>query len=54
MLPEILGVMDKELSAMLRNEYTKKGVDFHLETKVIEIKDNQIIIEKDGIESIIE
>lgn len=54
MLPEILGVMDKELSAMLRNEYTKKGVNFHLETKVIEIKDNQIIIEKDGIESIIE
>lgn len=48
MLPEILGAMDKELSAMLRAEYTKKGIDFHLNTKVVEIKGGQIIIEKDG------
>lgn len=54
MLPEILGAMDKELSAMLRAEYTKKGINFHLETKVIEIKDNEVIIEKDGEQSSIE
>lgn len=54
MLPEILGAMDKELSAMLRAEYTKKGISFHLDTKVIEIKDKEVIIEKDGEQSSIE
>lgn len=54
MLPEILGVMDKELSAMLRADYSKKGIDFHIDTKVIEIKDNQVVIEKDGEQSVIE
>lgn len=51
MLPEILGAMDKELSAMLRAEYTKKGIEFHLDTKVVEIRNDQIIIEKDGEQS---
>lgn len=54
MLPEILGAMDKELSAMLRAEYTKKGISFYLNTKVVEIKDNEVIIEKDGEQSSIE
>ena len=54
MLPEILGAMDKELSALLRSEYTKKGIDFYLDTKVVEIKDGQIIIEKDGEQSSVE
>ena len=31
MLPEILGNMDKETSAMLRSEYKKKGVRVFLE-----------------------
>lgn len=35
MLDEILGGMDKELSAMLRAEYAKKGVKFLLGTKVV-------------------
>lgn len=51
MLPEILGAMDKELSAMLRAEYAKKGIEFHLDTKVVEIRGDQIIIEKDGEQS---
>lgn len=34
MMDEILGGMDKELSAMLRAEYAKKGVKFLLSTKV--------------------
>lgn len=54
MLPEILGAMDKELSAMLRAEYAKKGIDFYLETKVIEIKGNEVVVEKDGEQSSIE
>lgn len=53
MLPEILGAMDKELSAMLRAEYTKKGISFHLDTKVVEIRDKEVVIEKDGEESAI-
>lgn len=40
MMPEILGAMDKETSKMLRNEYSKRGVEFHLETKVVEIEAN--------------
>ena len=35
MLDEILGGMDKELSAMLRAEYAKKGIKFLLSTKVV-------------------
>lgn len=53
MLPKILGAMDKELSAMLRAEYTKKGISFHLDTKVVEIRDKEVIIEKDGEQSTI-
>lgn len=48
MMPEILGAMDKEISAMLRSEYTKKGVEFFLETKVIEVTPDSVIVEKDG------
>lgn len=48
MLPEILGNMDKEISAMLRTEYTKKGVDFYMQAKVVEVTDAGVIIEKDG------
>ncbi len=54
MLPEILGNMDKETSAMLRSEYTKKGIVFYLGTKVVEINKNSISIEKDGNTSVIE
>lgn len=48
MLPEILGIMDKETSAMLRNEYAKKGVKFHLNAKVTEVNKEGVIVEKDG------
>ncbi len=54
MLPEILGAMDKELSAMLRAEYTKKGIEFHLSTKVMAIEKDKVIIEKEGEKSEIE
>lgn len=54
MMPEILGAMDKETSGMLRSEYTKKGVAFYLNTKVVEVKPNGVVIEKGGKTSTIE
>ena len=48
MMPEILGAMDKEASAMLRSEYAKKGVEFHLNTKVTVVNPKEVIVEKDG------
>lgn len=48
MMPEILGVMDKETSAMLRSDYTKRGVKFHLNTKVTEVSKAGVIVEKNG------
>ena len=47
MMPEILGAMDKEASSMLRSEYAKKGVEFHLNTKVTEVNPKEVIVEKD-------
>jgi dihydrolipoamide dehydrogenase len=54
MLPEILGAMDKEISAMLRAEYTKKGVNFYLNAKVVEVTEQAVVIEKEGIREYIE
>ena len=39
MLDEILGGMDKELSAMLRAEYAKRGIKFMLYTKVVALSE---------------
>lgn len=54
MMPEILGAMDKETSAMLRADYTKKGVSFYLNTKVTEVSDKGVTVEKDGKSSFID
>ncbi|MFA9390268.1 MAG: dihydrolipoyl dehydrogenase [Prolixibacteraceae bacterium] len=48
MLPEILTGMDVEMSAMLRDMYAKKGIEFNLLSKVTEIKGNEVVFEKDG------
>jgi dihydrolipoamide dehydrogenase len=48
MLPEILGGLDGEISAMLRAEMVKKGIEIHLNAKVVEIKGKDVIFEKDG------
>lgn len=42
MLPEILGTLDKEISAMLRARYTKKGVHFHLSCKVTDVESHKV------------
>lgn len=55
MMPEILGSLDSEISTMLRAQYTKKGVHFHLSCKVTHIKDNSVtFIDTEGIEHTIE
>lgn len=46
MMPEVLGAMDKETSGMLRSEYQKRGVNFHLNAKVIEVGKEGVTIEK--------
>jgi dihydrolipoamide dehydrogenase len=43
MLPEILGGLDGEISRMLREIYTKKGINFFLSCKVTEIQGNEVI-----------
>lgn len=48
MMPEILGAMDKETSALLRADYTKRGVNFLLNTKVVGVSDKGVQVEKDG------
>lgn len=48
MLPEILGGLDFEISAMLRDIYTKKGITYHLNAKVVKVEGNNVIFEKDG------
>lgn len=53
MMPEILGAMDKETSAMLRSEYQKRGISFNLNTKVTAVSKEGVTIEKDGKSSLV-
>ena len=48
MLNEILSGMDKTLSGLLRNELSKRGIEFHLGAKVVAIDGNNVEIEKNG------
>jgi dihydrolipoamide dehydrogenase len=48
MLDEILGPTDREFSALLRQEFAKKGIVFHLGSKVVEIKGKEVLFEKEG------
>lgn len=54
MMPEILGAMDKETSKMLRSIYAKKGIEFHLDTKVTEVSATQVFVEKNGKSAVLE
>ena len=52
MLPEILGGLDTEISKMLRDIYSKKGIKFNLSCKVTEIKGNEVIyVDPTGVQS---
>ncbi len=48
MLPEILGGLDVEISAMLREIYARKGITFHLNAKVTQVDGRKVVFEKDG------
>ena len=48
MLPEILGGLDFEISAMMREIYGKKGIEFNLNAKVVKVEGNKVVFEKDG------
>ena len=48
MLDEILGPTDRELSALLRQDFAKKGIEFFLGSKVVEIKGKEVIFERNG------
>jgi len=51
MLPKILGPLDGEISAMLQKIYSKRGVEFCLESKVTAIEGNTVVfIGPDGEE----
>ncbi len=48
MLPEILTGVDEEIAAFIRKEFTNRGIDYHLNAKVTELKGKEVIFEKDG------
>jgi len=48
MMEEILGSTDRELSTMLRQELAKKGIAFHLGSKVTRIQGKAVFFEKAG------
>ena len=55
MLPEILGAMDTEISAILRAQYAKKGVQFHLSCRVTRIEGHCVTFaDSEGVEHIVE
>ena len=45
MLPKILGPLDDEISSMLMAQYEKKGVEFHLNCKVVAVEGNDVVYE---------
>jgi dihydrolipoamide dehydrogenase len=47
-LDHIAGNTDRELSEILKSEYTKKGITFLLNSKVTEIKDDSVVFESNG------
>ena len=48
MLPEILTGVDEGIAAFVRSEFAKRGIDYHLNAKVTELKGKEVIFEKDG------
>ncbi len=55
MMPEILGAMDSEISAMLRTKYSKKGVHFHLSCRVTRVEGHSVTFtDSEGVEHTVE
>ena len=36
-----------EISQLLRKEYSRKGIEFHLKARVLEVKDKTLRVEKE-------
>jgi dihydrolipoamide dehydrogenase len=52
MMPEILGGMDGEIAALLRETYTKKGIDFRFGCKVTRVEGERVVwIDAEGREA---
>ena len=48
MTPRIAGSADVEMADALRKQYEKKGIRFHLSTKVTAVTDTQVVVEGPG------
>lgn len=48
MMSEILPGIDGEISRLLRKEYSRKGIEFHLKARILEVKDKILRMEKEG------
>jgi dihydrolipoamide dehydrogenase len=48
MLDHIAGNTDREISGILMKNYQKKGIEFNLNSKAIEIKENSVVFETNG------
>ncbi len=48
MLPSIAGPTDKEISSILLKNYIDKGVEFKLNSKVVEVTADSVVYEADG------
>jgi dihydrolipoamide dehydrogenase len=48
LLDEIVGGMDRQLAGMLRQELTKKGVHFHLQANVVEVREHKVIFNQNN------
>lgn len=48
MLPEILTGVDEDIAAFVRNEFTKRGISYHLSARVTKLNGKEVIFEKDG------
>jgi dihydrolipoamide dehydrogenase len=48
MLPEILTGVDEDIAAFVRKDFTKRGINYHLNAKVTELRGKEVIFEKAG------
>jgi dihydrolipoamide dehydrogenase len=50
MLPEILTGVDEEIAAFVRKDFTKKGIEYHLNARVTKLNGKEVVFEKEGRE----
>ncbi|MBE6996375.1 MAG: dihydrolipoyl dehydrogenase, partial [Ruminococcaceae bacterium] len=50
MMGKIAGPIDAEISKLLQDEYSKRGMDFKLNSRVLRITENSVVYEQNGKE----